>query len=434
MSRARRVLLFATLLLLAAEALSLSLVLQRLRTRDAEHVRVNKAVAVALLPQIAEWIRNRGSAERTTDPWIDPFQELSVVGAPSEALPANRGLKPSGELHVTSQPLDRVLVISGHVDTPRGIELFQLKATAEGDSGLFTEGLLVAQHAFILIAGLAALILVGLARDPGTHGDLAIGAYEEAMSWLRRRDHDRLMAFEAEKAKLTSTLRDREAMARAGDLTAGIVHEVRNSIGAISAQAKLAQQAGDSKVQSAASAITSEVQSIQNVMNRFVSFIKTEEVSVAPFDLDRMVRRVVSREQSKFQGSIEAFGESVTVRGDEDLLERAVENIVRNACQAAGDRGRVTVRSSVLGQEVLVVVEDNGPGIEDSERALRPFESSRAGGLGLGLPLVLKILSLHQGTLDLAPRSMGTGTSAVCRWPVSPDAATIRNAHEPPPG
>src|SRR6185436_11518887 len=99
----------------------------------------------------------------------------------------------------------------------------------------------------------------------------------------------------------------------------------------------------------------------------------------------------------------------------ENLLERAIENVVRNACQASPEGGTVRVRYGADDTHAFVMVEDRGPGIEDVSKALRPFESMRAGGLGLGLPLVLKILALHQGTLDLVPARAGRGTQAVCR-------------------
>jgi signal transduction histidine kinase len=119
------------------------------------------------------------------------------------------------------------------------------------------------------------------------------------------------------------------------------------------------------------------------------------------------------------------------VRGDEDLLERAIENVVRNACQASGPSGRVSLKFGADATHAFVIIEDSGPGITDVQKALRPFESARAGGLGLGLPLVLKILTLHQGTLDLGPRSEGKGTLAVCRWPKATNPATTGNATSP---
>jgi signal transduction histidine kinase len=244
---------------------------------------------------------------------------------------------------------------------------------------------------------------------------------------LRQRDHERVATFERERAALTSTLRDREAMARAGELTAGIVHEVGNSIGAIALSARVAEKSSDERVQAAGASILSEVRAIQSVMTRFVSFIRTEQVHWDRFDLERMIKRIASRESEHAGTPVEVAGTSAQVIGDEDLLERAIENVVRNACQAAGPEGRVSISFGVEHDEAIVHVADNGPGIVDPEKALRPFESGRPGGLGLGLPLVLKILSLHHGTLDLSRDLSGRGTRAVCRWSQTPPDATIGN-------
>ncbi|MEO8360775.1 MAG: HAMP domain-containing sensor histidine kinase, partial [Vicinamibacteria bacterium] len=295
---------------------------------------------------------------------------------------------------------------------------FRLSGSFAGDTRVATDGTLIAQHALILFAALIAFAVAGLARESNS-GETApaLRAYEEAMLRLRARDDERVAVFEREKLKMTEVLRDREAMARAGELTAGIVHEVRNSLGVISTQSGFVARSTDHRAIVAAAAISEEVRVLQGAMNRFLDFIRFERVDDRPFELSRFVNRIAAREGENHSTEIKVEGLSMLVRGDEDLLERAIENIVRNARQAAGETGAVTISFGADQTHAFVIVEDNGPGIKDVEKALRPFESARPGGLGLGLPLVLKILSLHNGTLDFGRPSTGTGTQAVCRWP-----------------
>jgi signal transduction histidine kinase len=98
--------------------------------------------------------------------------------------------------------------------------------------------------------------------------------------------------------------------------------------------------------------------------------------------------------------------ESLSLVGDEELLERAFENLVRNAREAAGDRGTVMVRAEDDGpSRVRVEIADDGPGVSRERLAeLRPFFSTKPGGMGLGLPIAYKIVHLHGGTLLLAGR------------------------------
>ncbi len=97
----------------------------------------------------------------------------------------------------------------------------------------------------------------------------------------------------------------------------------------------------------------------------------------------------------------------LVVRADEELLERAFENVVRNAVEAAAAGGRhVEVSARESDGLVEVRIEDDGPGLApDHPGEIRPFYTTRPGGLGLGLPLARKIVLLHGGTLDLAGRA-----------------------------
>lgn len=436
MQTPRATLLLAAALLVAAELVSLTLLLRGIGEHQTQRTQAALNDATALMPRIVEWARAKAgkAGEELIEPWIEPFDRLIVGPAlPTLDEPGRRRLE-AGELVVVSQVSDQRLSVFGWIHGPSGRVLIQLTQTA-ADSRLASERTVIAQHALILLAALTGLVLVVLYRD-GPHEDTglpALRAYEEAMSRLRLRDDERLAAFDREKHALTSILRDRETMARAGELTAGIVHEVRNSMGAIAAQARLIEKSDDERLRRPALAIAEEVKTLQLVMDRFLDFIRTERVQDMEFDLSRLVERVAARERGHHGAGtvIQVAGVTTLVRGDEDLLERAIENVLRNACQASGDGGRVEVKFGADATHAFVIVEDSGPGISDVEKALRPFESGRAGGLGLGLPLVLKILTLHQGSLELGPRTAGRGTLAVCRWPkIRPPATNGNGAGE----
>jgi signal transduction histidine kinase len=428
------ILLLAAALLVAAEFVSLTVLLRGLGDHQSRRTSVALDRAMMLMPRIADWVRARGGTpgEVLVAPWIEPFDQLIVEDSRTSTLDSqSRERLEAGELVVASKVTDQHLGVFGLIQGERGKVLIHLRETA-ADSRLATERTVIAQHALILLTALAGLGLVVLGREaPFEEAGLpALRAYEEAMSRLRRRDDERLAAFDREKNALASVLRDREAMARAGELTAGIVHEVRNSMGAIAAQAKRLEKSEEERVRAPAAAIGDEVRHLQSVMDRFLDFIRTEKVQDEEFDLGRMVSRVAARERTHRPVEIRVSGSETRVRGDEDLLERAVENVIRNACQASPEGGLVDVSFGADATHAFVIVDDTGPGIADAKKALRPFESARAGGLGLGLPLVLKILTLHEGSLDLVNRAQGSGTQAVCRWPKRPRPATTSNRGE----
>ena len=125
----------------------------------------------------------------------------------------------------------------------------------------------------------------------------------------------------------------------------------------------------------------------------------------ASFDVGRMLSRVVAREVRVRPGVRTALGglsDGIAVVGDEELLERAFENLVRNAADAAGPGGQVSIAVGRVPAAVAVTIEDDGPGMPpERRREIRPFSSSKAGGLGLGLPIAIKIVRLHGGELML---------------------------------
>jgi two-component system sensor histidine kinase HydH len=233
-----------------------------------------------------------------------------------------------------------------------------------------------------------------------------LDAYEEAMGQLRDQGEARSRAHEEERRRMEVEIEDKHAMARAGELTSGIVHEVRNGLGTILGYARLVEQgAGATDAETAGRHIREECETLEAVIRRFVDFVKRETLQVAPFDVVRTLSRVVARESRSRAGArvvLDRLPETLTLRGDEELLERALENLVRNAREAAGRSGSVVLGAREENEWVILTVSDDGPGIPPERRqALRPFFTTRPGGLGLGLPIARKIVQLHEGRLEL---------------------------------
>jgi len=236
----------------------------------------------------------------------------------------------------------------------------------------------------------------------------ALVAYEEAMERLRDHGEELTVRHEAERRQMEEVLRDKEALARAGELTAGIVHEVRNGLGTIVGYARLIENSAPGGADSARS-IREECETLETIIRRFVDFVKRETLTLGPVDVARMLKRVSERESRRPGPPVAVDAAAAgSITADEALLERAFENLVRNARDAAGSGGRVWVSATREGSSVSITVADDGPGLTPATRAaLRPFFTTKAGGLGLGLPIALKIVRLHDGDLtfgDRAPR------------------------------
>jgi signal transduction histidine kinase len=97
-----------------------------------------------------------------------------------------------------------------------------------------------------------------------------------------------------------------------------------------------------------------------------------------------------------------------TVQADEEQLYRALANLVRNAAEAGATR--VAVRARAEGEDTVIEVVDNGPGLSERARGklFQPFAgSAKSGGSGLGLAIAQEILRAHGGDLELVTSGPG---------------------------
>lgn len=142
----------------------------------------------------------------------------------------------------------------------------------------------------------------------------------------------------------------------------------------------------------------------------------------SPLDLEHLAREAVRRHWSECHGhgvdlGMAGTGQPVMIRGIEWELEEALTNLIDNA-RCYGAR-RITVR--VGGTPPVLAVEDDGPGIPESQRrlVLRPFHRGReeGEGSGLGLAIVDGIARAHDARLTLADGPDGRGLSVSLHFP-----------------
>jgi signal transduction histidine kinase len=212
---------------------------------------------------------------------------------------------------------------------------------------------------------------------------------------------------------LEEQLRLKDALARLGELTAGLAHEFRNGLATIHGYARLLDPTALPAPQSTyAEGLRAETQSLGTMVTNFLNFARPERLSLLPLDLEPVVRKAV-HDVDPDGTAVTVAGQFGQVDGDDALLRQAFSNLVRNAvesCRGAGIDPKVEILGTADNDGVIdVTVGDNGPGLPAAgrDRLFQPFFTTKQDGTGLGLALVLKFVVTHNGQVWAGDRPGG---------------------------
>ena len=205
-------------------------------------------------------------------------------------------------------------------------------------------------------------------------------------------------------------------LAQIGELTAGVVHELRNPLQVISGMAELLQRRTppDDKRCKNINAIANETKNLERLISQFLGFAKPFHPEMAACQPETIVDRALAlcrpRAEEKHVAPTKEIGEALPeMHADADMMAQVIVNIVNNAIDAVADGGSVTVSARRDGLEMVFDVTDNGPGIhlEPGEDLLKPFFSRKEGGTGLGLAICHRIVTAHAGSITYGDRDEG---------------------------
>ena len=223
--------------------------------------------------------------------------------------------------------------------------------------------------------------------------------------------------------QLEEQLRLKEALARLGELTAGLAHEFRNGLATIHGYGRLLDpQSLPDQARTCVEGIRAETIALGEVVTNFLKFARPDQLTLAPVDLRAVIRRAVE-DLPGASGTTTIEGNFPVVEGDDVLLRQAFSNLIRNsleACESARVQPRITVKGEVSSGDLNVVVEDNGPGLEPEAltKAFQPFATTKATGTGLGLAIVQKVIVSHNGHISVGNRA-GGGAQFRIRLPLA---------------
>ena len=204
-------------------------------------------------------------------------------------------------------------------------------------------------------------------------------------------------------------------MAALGELTAGVVHELRNPLAAISGMSELLlrEMDGQDASREKVADILQEVSLLDGTVSHFLAFARPFQLNLSEVDLREVVGRALALCSARLDEKriivVTSFDEEVrSVRGDSEKLAQAVVNLINNAADAVNDGGSVAItlcpgRNGSREEETVLLVSDDGPGVpaEDRDRVFKPFFTQKQDGTGLGLAIVHRIVTAHGGGIEL---------------------------------
>jgi two-component system sensor histidine kinase PilS (NtrC family) len=239
-----------------------------------------------------------------------------------------------------------------------------------------------------------------------------------------------------DQKRLDALRRRTQRLEAVTELSASLAHEIKNPLASIrSAVEQLGQSTRSTPdEQTLSTLIVKESDRLARLLTEFLDFARVRVNKVQNVDIARLTRgaaTLAAAHPSRADGvRMMITGEAGTLEGDEDVLHRAVFNLVLNAVQASPRDGEVRVDVSetrndetppgvkLRGGGISIRIADDGPGIpaEAREKMFDPFFTTRPGGSGLGLAVVHRAVESHAGFV-FVDSEVGSGTRVTVLLP-----------------
>jgi PAS domain S-box-containing protein len=220
------------------------------------------------------------------------------------------------------------------------------------------------------------------------------------------------------------------------DLAASMSHEIRNPLVAIKTFAQLLPERFDDPDfrKDFNEIVVQEIDRLDKIITQINNFAHPSELVMKPVDVRSSVKKAIELARGRVAKNGMAIDTTLPndlprVLGDEEALTEAFAHLVANAAEATSGQSkpRITLAAKSIREGdrtsgVVITVQDNGKGISPDlrEKIFSPFCTTKARGMGLGLPIVKRTVFDHNGRVDVDSNPHGTSVSVIL--PASPSA------------
>lgn len=251
-----------------------------------------------------------------------------------------------------------------------------------------------------------------------------IGAVTGWLGDQKRRERERAEKINDELQTAYSDLRQTinqllqaERLSSLAEIASGVVHEIRNPLGAIKGAVEILEDelAPDSPRREFARIAKIEVERIDKLVQEFFHFARAKEPNKQPTDVNETIHAVKLLIETQTAAQSIEIGEELAenlplVSLDAEQIKQVLLNLAINSLQAMPEGGKLVFRTFRKDDNLYIETEDTGGGISEEIKAkiFDPFFTTKDKGLGLGLSVVYKIVSQHNGRIDISDTSKGT--------------------------
>jgi signal transduction histidine kinase len=215
------------------------------------------------------------------------------------------------------------------------------------------------------------------------------------------------IALKEHQAKLLQS----QKLASVGRLAAGVAHEINNPLGVILGYTRLMRKRADTATKEDLAVIEEETLRCKEIVEGLLDLSRPQQVGHEQVRLHEQCDEIVARlaEAKLLDGVRIDIEGSASAQGHPSRLKQVLFNLIRNAVEASGPGGYVTIAVAERAHETLVAVRDSGTGLDDTalSRLFEPFFTTKDKGTGLGLAVSRAIARAHGGDIDAANASGG---------------------------
>jgi len=241
-----------------------------------------------------------------------------------------------------------------------------------------------------------------------------------------------------ELKKIETRLQDARKISALGRLSAGIAHEIRNPLAAISGSMELLAQEltiEDETHKRLLKIVLKESARLDHLISDFLSFSRIEGKEQSEINLISLLKDMIFIFRSQcpnIQFTEDYHSSSFMITANPEQVEQIFWNLLQNSLEAMNNLGKIEISTSTKTTsstydcqektEITTNICDEGPGIKEdvAEKIFEPFFTTKASGTGLGLYIAFQLTQINNGSIRLKPREEPkNGTCAQVIFPNS---------------